>query len=161
MAAQPSPSEIKPVIRFAETDEDVCNIHRFLMIVAAPHLWGEIDVQKSLAEVLRVTVEEAAIMAIVDDMMVGTMGIIKPVWWYGPDEFLTDRWNFCLPQFYHTPVEAALENEAKQLAADAGLPFINQGKIRRRKDGSGLMMPRIIVPDNVNLEQGASHVLRQ
>jgi len=152
----------KPVdveVRFAESEQDVTHIHRFLMVVAAPYLWGSIDVEKSLREVLRVTMEEAALMAIVDGVMVGTMGIIKPVWWYGNDEFLTDRWNFVLPQFHHTPVEAALMAEAKQLAEEAGLRFINQGKIRAMKDGTGFMFPRVYTPDNFT--EGETYVLRQ
>lgn len=144
-------------IRYAETDQEITAIHRFLMVVAAPHLWGSIDVVKSLQEVIRVAAEEAAIMAIVDGMLVGTMGVIKPVWWYGHDEFLTDRWNFILPQFYHSPVEAALMAEAKMLAENAGLRFINQGKIREMKDGNGLMFPRVYTP----LSAGEKHVLRQ
>jgi hypothetical protein len=134
------------VVRFAEGDDDKIAIHRFLLVVAAPHLWGSIGVEKSLLEVIRVVDEEAALMAIVDDMLVGTVGIIKPVWWYGPDEFLTDRWNFCLPQYYHTPVEQALMNEVHALSEQTGLRFINQGKIRERKDGTGLMFPRIYTP---------------
>lgn len=150
---------IEPVIRLAETEEDVTNIHRFLMIVAAPHLWGSVDVEKSLREVLRVVTTEAALMAIVDGMLVGTMGIIKPVWWYGNDEFLTDRWNFVLPQFHHTGVEKELMVWAKTIADDAGLRFINQGKLRAMKDDTGLMFPRVYTPDNH--KEGASHVLRQ
>lgn len=146
------------MIRFAETDDDVIAIHRFLLIVAAPALWGTVDVVKSLTEVIRVTKEEAAIMALVDGNLVGTMGIIKPVWWYGPDEFLTDRWNFCLPQFYHTEVEAALMREAYTLSEQTGLRFINQGKIRERKDGTGLMFPRIYTPSSY---KEPANVLRQ
>lgn len=157
MAEQPKPIDV--VVRFAESEQDVTNIHRFLMVVAAPHLWGSIDVEKSLREVLRVTMEEAALMAVVDDTMVGTMGIIKPVWWYGPDEFLTDRWNFVLPQYHHTSVESALMAEAKQLAEEAGLRFINQGKLRAMKDGTGLMFPRVYTPDNFT--EGETYVLRQ
>lgn len=144
MAEQPR--QLDPIIRFAESDQDKVAIHQFLMVVAAPHLWGSINVEKSLREVIRVVDEEAALMAILDGHLVGTMGIIKPVWWYGDDEFLTDRWNFCLPQFYHTEVERALETEAYRLADDAGLRFINQGKIRARKDGTGLLFPRIYTP---------------
>lgn len=156
MAEPPKPTEA-PIIRAAETDDDVIAIHRFLLVVASPHLWGGVNVEKSLHEVIRVTKEEAALMAIVGGNLVGTLGLIKATWWYGDDEFLTDRWNFCLPQFYHTEVERALEGEAKAIAEAAGLPFINQGKLRRRKDGSGLMMPRI----HTDREQGASNVLRQ
>lgn len=159
MAEQPK--AIEPAIRFAETDDDVIAIHRFLLVVAMPHLWGSVDPVKSLDEIIRVTKYEAALMAIVDNMLVGTMGIIKATWWYGGDDFLTDRWDFCLPQFYGTEVQKMMMAEVDTLADDAGLKFIHNGKIRRRKNGSGFMMPRIYIPPHVNQEQGANDVLRQ
>lgn len=146
-------------IRFADTDPEIVAIHRFLLVVAAPHLWGSINVEKSLAEIIRVAKYEAAIMAIVDGNLVGTMGLIKPVWWYGDDEFLTDRWNFVLPQFHHTEVEAVLKAEALKIAEQAGLRFINQGKLREMKDGTGLMFPRVYTP--LTFKEGEDNVLRQ
>jgi len=150
---------MEPQIRFAEVDDDVIAIHQFLLVVAAPHLWGSIGVEKSLAEILRVAKTEAAIMAIIDGKLVGTMGIIKAVWWYGDDEFLTDRWNFVLPQFHHTEVEVALKREAMALADQAGLRFINQGKLREMKDGTGLMFPRVYTP--LTFKEVEDNVLRQ
>lgn len=116
------------------------------MVVATPVLVGRVDPIKSLNEIIRVAKFEAAIMAIIDGYLVGTLGLIKPTWWYGEDEFLTDRWNFTLPQYHHGDVAKALENEALMIAAEAGLPFINQGKIRKRHNGTFLMMPRAYMP---------------
>ena len=121
-------------------------IHRFLLVIARPIVLGPINGTKSLLEIIRVTKYEAAIMAMVDGFLVGTMGVIKPTWWYGDGEFLTDRWNFVHPHFRNGPVGDALEQEALSIADAAGLPFINQGKIRKRAEGSYLMMPRVHLP---------------
>lgn len=118
------------------------------MIVAQPALMCPIDPIKSLNEIIRVTKFEAALMAVHNGIMVGTMGIIKPTWWYGDGEFLTDRWHFVLPSFQHTPTSDALFNEAKEIASMAGLTFIHQGKIRGAKQGVARMMPRAYPPES-------------
>ena len=122
-------------------------MHRFLLIVAQPAMRCPVDVVRSLEEVIRVTKEEAALMAILDGKLVGTMGLIKPSWWYGngTDGFLTDRWHFCLPQYFNGPVNDALINEAKAIASAAGIEFIHQGKARER-NGIVRMMPRVYPP---------------
>ena len=121
-------------------------IHRFLLIVATPAMVDPVDPVESLHEIFRVAAQEAAIMAIMDGYLVGTLGLVKVKWWYSKRHFLTDRWHFCLPEHYHGPVDRALMSEAKALADDAGLKFVNQGKARPLKDGSFLMTPRIYVP---------------
>lgn len=106
-----------------------------------------VDPVASLHEVFRVAAQEAALMAVMDGYLVGTMGIIKHSWWYNPaHDFLTDRWHFVLPQYRHGLVDRALEDEALAIGAAAGIPFINQGKLRRRKNGSYLMMPILHPP---------------
>src|SRR6184192_3504775 len=95
--AEPSSRPDAIEIRYAMTDDDVIAIHRFLLVVAQPAMHCPVDPHKSLLEVLRVAKEEAALMAVKDGMLVGTMGIIKPTWWYGQGEFLVDRWHFVLP----------------------------------------------------------------
>src|ERR1700761_695187 len=83
-------------IRYAENDDDVIAIHRFLLAVAGSRLLAPVNVFKTLEEIIRVTKEEVAIMAMRGDRLVGTMGLIKPTWWYSDEAFLTDRWNFCI-----------------------------------------------------------------
>ena len=124
-ADQPRPVEL----RYAETEVDAVEIHRFLVKVAGPVLRCEVDIVKSLMEVLRVVQQEAALMLMDGDELVGTMGIMKVTWWYGAGEFMTDRWHFALPG---QPSEALLD-EAVEIAHAAGLDFIHQGKIRERK----------------------------
>lgn len=137
-------SHAEPVveIRYAETDEDVCNIHKFLLIVAAPAMRCPVNIVKSLNEIIRVAAEEAALMLIHNGVMVGTMGLINPTWWYGDGGFLTDRWHFVLPSFQNTPTAARLMDEAKSIAVSAGLEFIHQGKIHPPKNGVSRVKPR-------------------
>lgn len=149
-AAPKSPPDVE--IRFAQTDDDVIAIHRFLLVVAQPAMHCPVNAEKSLHEVIRVTKFEAAIMAIVDGFLVGTMGIIKPTWWYGDGEFLTDRWHFVLPDHHHGPVNDALIAEAHAIADSAALKFFHQGKARELKNGVRLLMPRIYVPESVNVQ---------
>lgn len=134
-------------VRFAETDHDAVAIHRFLLVVAGPAMRCPVNPIKSLEEVCRVIAQEAALMAIVDGFLVGTLGIIKPTWWYGDGAFLTDRWHFVLPDHRHGAVDEALMEEAFKLADNAGLEFVDQGKIRERR-GKLLAFPRVHVPSS-------------
>jgi hypothetical protein len=150
----PDPAAVE--IRYASTDDDVIAIHRFLLVVALPAMHAPVDPIGSLHEIIRVTKFEAAIMAILDGKLVGTLGVIKPRWWYSfQDErgdFLTDRWHFVLPQYWHTAVDKALIEEAHQIADMAGLKFFDQGKAREKKDGTFLMLPRIHIPKQGTLQ---------
>jgi hypothetical protein len=133
-------------IEYAQTDDHAMAIHRFLLVVAREAMIGKVDHQKSAAEVWRVMVDEAALMLIHDGKMVGTMGLIVPDWWYSNDRFMTDRWHFVLPAYKNTDHAKLLKQEALKLAAAAGLPFIDQGKVRVR-NGEYLMMPRLHLPE--------------
>lgn len=84
-------------IRVAKTDQDTVAIHRFLCVVAGPHLPGAIDAKKSIHEVWRVVNHEVAFMAMNDDLLVGTLGIIRADYWWGDAGFLANRWFFSVP----------------------------------------------------------------
>lgn len=84
-------------VRYAESDEDVVLIHRFLCCVAGPLLPHPIDGPKSATEVWRVVTHDVALMAMRDDLLVGTMGIVNPDWWWGDAKFLSNRWLFAIP----------------------------------------------------------------
>lgn len=84
-------------VRYAESDDDVIAIHRFLCVLAGPMLPGPIDPKKSIEEVWRVVNEEVAVMAIEDDRLIGTMGLIRPAFWWGDIHFLVNRWLFAIP----------------------------------------------------------------
>jgi hypothetical protein len=129
-------------IRYAETDDDVIAIHQFLLIVARPQMRAPVDPIASLEEIIRVTRDEVAIMAIKDGHLVGTLGLIHVPWWYAPDhDFMVDRWHFVLPQFQNGDVNRMLESEAQSIADEAGIEFINQGKIREKR-GKLMIFPR-------------------
>lgn len=85
-------------IRYAETDADVIAIHEFLCVVAGPTLPGPIDHKDSATEIWRVARESVAIMAISEERLVGTIGLIRPTfWWNAKLPFLANRWAFALP----------------------------------------------------------------
>lgn len=138
-------------MRFAESEPDMVAMHQFLLAVAAPAMLCQVDVVKSLEEIIRVTTKEAALMLIKGGRLIGTMGIVSPVWWYGNAQFMTDRWHFVLPEVMNTPDADLLEDEAIALAETAGLPFVHQGKIRKGKKGIHRMMPRIYTPESAKL----------
>lgn len=107
-----------------------------------------VDPAASLSEIFRVAKHEAAIMAILDGYLVGTMGLIKVPWWYNPSyEFLTERWHFVLPQYHHGAVNAALVGEAEAIAEDAGLQYVDPGKLRVRHGRARMSSPRIYDPE--------------
>lgn len=105
-------------VRYAENDGDVVAIHQFLCVVAPPVLPGPIDGPKSAVEVWRVVNHEVALMAIRDGLLVGTLGLIRPDFWWGNVCFLANRWFFTLPG---SRCGKALLKEAKAIAVDAGL----------------------------------------
>jgi hypothetical protein len=86
------------VIRYAETDDDIIMMHRFLCVVAGPLLPGRIDPKKSATEVWRVTKQEVALMAVQDNILIGTLGLVQPDFWWGKVHFLANRWFFTLPR---------------------------------------------------------------
>jgi nucleotide-binding universal stress UspA family protein len=133
-------------IRYAENGADVEAIHRFLLVMAQPAMQCPVDGPKSLTEIIRVARDEAAIMLMRDRTLIGTIGIIRPTWWYGHGAFLTDRWHFILPEIDGTPEAKLLINEAVSIADAAGLKFYHQGKIRPARNGVHLMMPRVYDP---------------
>ena len=85
-------------IRYAESDADVVAIHAFLCVVAGPLLPGPIDPKDSATEVWRVVNQECAIVAMRGPLLVGSLGIIRPnYWWNERISFLANRWFHALP----------------------------------------------------------------
>ena len=135
------------IVRYAETDEDAIAIHRFLCVVAEPVLFTPIDAQKSMTEVYQVVKNSDygfALMAITGGIMVGTMGVICPEWWYGDGRFFTDRWFFVTDQFKNKGISQALVREAETVARETGIDLIINGKMRRKGAGSKVIntLPR-------------------
>lgn len=119
------------VIRYAESDDDIINIHRFLLAVAAPTLPGPVDPVLSIHEVWRVVTHEVALMAIRDDKLVGTLGIIQASHWWGKVGFWANRWFFTLPG---SRAGKPLLAEAKKIAVGTEMELQifdeNGGRIR-------------------------------
>jgi hypothetical protein len=106
------------VLRYASSDEDVIAIHGFLCVVALPNLVAPIDPKKSALEVWRVVNNECALMAMQGNVLVGTLGIIQPDFWWGNGHFFAGRWFFALPG---TNAGGLLLREGIKIAKDAGL----------------------------------------
>jgi hypothetical protein len=146
------PDDDTITIRYAETDEDVCAIHQFLLVVARPEMRAPVDPMASLLEIIRVAKEQVAIMAIKGGRLVGTLGLMQVSWWYAPSHhYMVDRWHFVLPQFQNGDVNRLLIAEADSIAEAAGLKFYDQGKIRERR-GRLFVTPRVTIDDS-NIEQ--------
>jgi hypothetical protein len=141
----------QPEIRYAESEQDMTAIHQFLLVVAAPAMQCPVNPLKSLEEIIRVVRSEVALMLVRDGRLVGTMGIVNPVWWYGDATFLTDRWHFVLPEIMNTPAADMLEDEAIKIAEAAGIKFVHQGKIRKGKKGVLRLMPRVYGGDSATV----------
>jgi hypothetical protein len=85
-------------IRYAETDDDIIAVHRFLCVVAGPTLPGQIDAKDSVNEVWRCTKHDVVIMAVRNNILIGTLGLIcVPEWWNHKIKFLANRWMFAIP----------------------------------------------------------------
>lgn len=142
------PVSTAPFIRYAETDQDTIMIHQFLLEHAKPAMLCPVNHGKSAREVWRVCTENVGIMVFLGGELVGTLGLMEAIWWYGDDGFLTDRWHFVKPEHFHGPAGVALLDEAKKIAAAAGRIFIHQGKIRGEKHGVTRMTPRLYTPES-------------
>ena len=140
------------VVRLAATDLDAAAIHAFLCNVAPQLgvLQCAINAEKSMLEVWRIVraLDQAepgevpygfALIALIGDRLVGTLGAICPEWWYGDARFFTDRWLFALPGI--PGVGAALTGDADALASEAGIPFILNLK-QRKHPGSSIAHAR-------------------
>lgn len=84
-------------VRYAVSDQDIVDIHRFLCVIAGPKLPGAIDPKDSIEEVWRVVKDEVAVMAFHNNELVGTLGLINPKFWWGKVWFLASRWMFAIP----------------------------------------------------------------
>ena len=100
-------------MRYAQSDDDVIAIHKFLCVVAGPGLPGPIDPKKSIEEVWRVVNYDVALIAMQGERMIGTIGLVNPDFWWGKLKFLANRWFFTLPD---TKAGKPLLREAKSIA---------------------------------------------
>ena len=134
-------------IDFATTDDDAVELHRFLCVIAQPVLMAPIDANDSMAEVLRVMKEGAAITARINGELVGALGIIAVSWWYNKAfSFMTDRFFFTYPQLHHLGIGARLVAEAKIIADQAAMQLVVNGHLRRRSNGVAFTHPTVHQP---------------
>lgn len=141
-------------IRYAQSDEDCIEIHKFLCVLSQPVLLAPIDAQDSIKEVFRVRDEGAALIAEANGHLIGTLGIVAVPWWYNTKvSFFTNRWFFIFPQFHHTGVAARLLGEASAIAHISGLQLVIFSQARRRATAAGtnlhFVSEHVVLPDPV------------
>jgi GNAT superfamily N-acetyltransferase len=132
-------------IVYAESDADIVMVHRFLCVVAAPVLMAPINPVKSISEIWRLVNEPGygfVLMAIEDEILVGTLGVLSTDWWYGDIRFLTDRFFFVVDHLKNKGIGKALEDEAAAVAKDLNANLIINGKMRRKGASSFVTLPR-------------------
>lgn len=106
-------------VRYAATDDEIIAIHRFLCVIAGPTLPGPIDAKDSVEEIWRVAHQDVALMAMRDDVLVGTMGLVCPAsWWNHKVKFLANRWAFVIPG---SGAWRPLMREAKAIAVGSAM----------------------------------------
>ena len=127
------------VISYAETDADVAEIHRLMMVIGLPLAFLPLDAKKCMSEVYRVTHHEVAIVARAGNgEMIGGLGLIKVTmtpWWSAHTySYFTNRWFGVLPQWRKTSACAALLAEATAIAAANDTKFILHREPRLRHE---------------------------
>lgn len=98
--------------------------------------------------VLDVCRNNAAIMARLNGHLIGSLGVMRVAWWYNNSAFfMTDRWLFAYPEFYHLGVGARMVAEADAIAKAAGLPLIINGHQKRRGNGISFIRATVLGTD--------------
>ncbi len=152
--APPEP-EVRPeiVVRYAQSDQDVVAIHQFLLVVAGPTLPGPVDARKSAEEVWRIVHSNGpnlsvALMAIRNDLLIGTFGLICVPHWWSDLKFLVNRWAFCLPG---SRAWKPLLREAKAIAVGSEMELHLIGENRGK----------VLILNKSRLRQEVCHLFRQ
>jgi GNAT superfamily N-acetyltransferase len=122
-------------IRFAQSDDDIVAIHRFMVLHAAAEM-AEADVDALIyMRTIHDTVREGAgLMAMIDGAIAGCLGLWKSRYDYSKASFLHDRGFYVLPA-QRGSVGAALLQEARAIAQEGGLTLkiIDTNPSRRRR----------------------------
>lgn len=130
------------IVRYAEkTVEEVARIHKFVSVVSTLGgvLFGEIDPKKSSDEIHRIVFDQNygfALVAEINNEIVGSIGLVAPEWWYNHDRFFTDRWFFVYPVLHHRGIAAALEAQVRATIPE-DVPLLINGKLKRRNKSVG------------------------
>jgi len=138
------------LVKYAQGDQDVVEIHKFLLEVASPVLLGGVDFTKSLNEVKDIVDNHIALTAYDDTHIIGSLGLLKTIWWYGPTDFVTDRWFFVREEYHNRGVAAAMLGNVEAVATKFGVDCVINGHMRRRgrHAGRGILFtsPKLISP---------------
>jgi GNAT superfamily N-acetyltransferase len=111
-----------PVIRIAQSEDDIVAIHRFMIAHAAAEMAeAEVDTLIYWRTIQDTVTQGAGLMAMIDGEIAGYLGLWKSQYDYSKASFLHDRGFYVLPRHRGGAVGAALLRDAKAIADDAGL----------------------------------------
>lgn len=139
-------------IDYVKTDAECVELHRFLYVVAQAAVLAPIDLDDSMAEVVRIRDQGVSLVARCDGEIVGALGLTAASWWFNSHvSFFTDRWFFVYPMFANLGVGARLLGEAAAIADSAQMDIIINGKLKHRAKSVGrgihFTTPTVITPD--------------
>jgi GNAT superfamily N-acetyltransferase len=131
-----------PLIRIAQTDDDIVAIHRFMVAHAAAEMAeAEVDALIYMRTIHDTVREGAGLIAIVNGEIAGYLGLWKSRYDYSKAFFLHDRGFYVLPA-HRGAVGAALLQEARAIAQEGGftLKIIDTNPSRRRRAVTGQIL---------------------
>jgi GNAT superfamily N-acetyltransferase len=123
-------------IRIAQADDDVVAIHRFMITHAAGEMAeAAVDTLIYWHTIHDTVTQGAGLIALIDQNIVGYLGLWKSQYDYSKACFLHDRGFYVLPAHRGGAVGAALLREAKAIADDARLTLkiIDTNPTKRRR----------------------------
>jgi len=133
--AAPGRAVAAPLIRLAQTDDDIVAIHRFMIAHAAAEMAeAKVDALIYMQTIHDTVKEGAGLIAMIDGAIAGYLGLWKSRYDYSKACFLHDRGFYVLPA-HRGAVGAALLQEARAIAQEGGLTLkiIDTNPSRRRR----------------------------
>lgn len=120
-AAAPQTAEV--TVRLAGRED----LRAVLGLLGQMHLEvgiGTLDPHKTTAMAAHVIDNGIPLLAMKDDLAIGTMGLEEVAWWYSRDTYLGDRWNFVLREHRASKAAQMLRDTAKGIARKSGLNLL-------------------------------------
>jgi GNAT superfamily N-acetyltransferase len=131
------------LIRFAQSDDDIVAIHRFMIAHAAAEMAeAEVDALIYWRTIQDTVREGAGLIAMIDGKIAGYLGLWKSRYDYSKAFFLHDRGFYVLPAHRGGAVGAALLQEARAIAqeGDLTLKIIDTNPSKRRRAVTGQIL---------------------
>jgi GNAT superfamily N-acetyltransferase len=130
------------IIRFAQSDDDIVAIHRFMIAHAAAEIAeAEVDALIYMRTIHDTVREGAGLMAMIGGAIAGYLGLWKSQYDYSKAYFLHDRGFYVLPA-HRGVAGAALLQEARAIAQEGelALKIIDTNPSKRRRAVTGQIL---------------------